>query len=59
MILNLKVVPEEVWDCGPSVRVLDISNNSIQEVPAKIGLLSSIQVTFCHFFFHLDEHDKS
>ncbi|KAJ8647632.1 hypothetical protein MRB53_000655 [Persea americana] len=40
---NLKVVPEEVWDCGPSVRVLDISNNSIQEVPAKIGLLSSIQ----------------
>lgn len=40
---NLKVVPEEVWECGPSVRVLDISNNSIQEVPAKIGLLSSIQ----------------
>lgn len=40
---HLKVVPEEVWACGPSVRVLDISNNSIREVPAKIGSLSSIQ----------------
>ncbi|XP_068636964.1 LRR repeats and ubiquitin-like domain-containing protein At2g30105 [Aristolochia californica] len=39
----LKVIPEEVWMCGPSVRVLDISNNSIQELPAKIGLLVSVQ----------------
>ncbi|XP_058110374.1 LRR repeats and ubiquitin-like domain-containing protein At2g30105 isoform X1 [Magnolia sinica] len=38
---HLKVVPEEIWACG-EVRVLDISNNSIQEIPAKIGSLRSI-----------------
>ncbi|KAI3908517.1 hypothetical protein MKX01_009319 [Papaver californicum] len=40
---QLKVIPEEVWGCGSSIRVLDISKNSIHEVPAKIGSLSSIQ----------------
>lgn len=59
MIVNLKVVPEDVWDCGPSVRVLDISNNSIQEVPAKIGLLSSIQVTFVSPFINFTEYRNS
>ncbi|XP_026454054.1 LRR repeats and ubiquitin-like domain-containing protein At2g30105 [Papaver somniferum] len=40
---QLKFIPEEVWGCGSSIRVLDISRNSIREVPAKIGSLSSIQ----------------
>ncbi|KAI3870627.1 hypothetical protein MKW92_023582 [Papaver armeniacum] len=40
---QLKVIPEEVWGCGSLIRVLDISRNSIHEVPAKIGSLSSIQ----------------
>ncbi|KAI3986846.1 hypothetical protein MKX01_014547 [Papaver californicum] len=42
--VQLKVIPEEVWGCGSSIRVLDIGRNSIHEVPAKIGSLSSIQV---------------
>lgn len=40
---NLKAIPEEVWTCGPSTRVLDISNNFILDVPAQIGCLSSMQ----------------
>ncbi|KAI3856832.1 hypothetical protein MKX03_014150 [Papaver bracteatum] len=40
---QLKVIPDEVWGCGSSIRVLDISRNSIHEVPAKIASLSSIQ----------------
>lgn len=38
----LKAVPDEVLDCGPSLRVLDLTNNLIQEVPAKIGFLKSL-----------------
>ncbi|KAF9596664.1 hypothetical protein IFM89_012863 [Coptis chinensis] len=40
---QLKVIPDEVWACGSSVRLLDISKNSIQEVHTKIGSLSSLQ----------------
>ncbi|MCL7043400.1 hypothetical protein MKW94_002205 [Papaver nudicaule] len=40
---QLKVISEEVWGCGSSISVLDISRNSVNEVPAKIGSLSSIQ----------------
>ncbi|CAD6212757.1 unnamed protein product [Miscanthus lutarioriparius] len=39
---DLKVVPEEVWDCGPSIRILDISNNSVKEIPYKISALKSL-----------------
>ncbi|TVU30484.1 hypothetical protein EJB05_22111, partial [Eragrostis curvula] len=39
---NLKEVPEEVWDCGPSVRILDVSNNGIKEIPHKIAALKSL-----------------
>ncbi|KAJ0978321.1 hypothetical protein J5N97_013795 [Dioscorea zingiberensis] len=39
---HLKVVPEEVWDCGDKIRVLDANNNFIQEAPAEIGLLTSL-----------------
>ncbi|KAA8528387.1 hypothetical protein F0562_035742 [Nyssa sinensis] len=40
----LQVVPKEVWTCGSSARVLDLSHNSIQDVPAAIGSLCSMQV---------------
>ncbi|KAG5515071.1 hypothetical protein RHGRI_036193 [Rhododendron griersonianum] len=43
IILILKAIPDEVWNCGPSARVLDLSHNSVEDVPAKIGCLSSIQ----------------
>ncbi|KAL5709935.1 Plant intracellular Ras-group-related LRR protein 8 [Ranunculus cassubicifolius] len=40
---QLRVIPDEVLACGSSVRLLDLSKNYIQEVPAKISGLSSIQ----------------
>uniref|UniRef100_A0A2P2KB91 LRR repeats and ubiquitin-like domain-containing protein At2g30105 n=2 Tax=Rhizophora mucronata TaxID=61149 RepID=A0A2P2KB91_RHIMU len=43
---NLKRIPDEVWACGSSTRVLDISNNSIQELPGQIGYLGSLQKLF-------------
>ncbi|KAG4155930.1 hypothetical protein ERO13_D03G141400v2 [Gossypium hirsutum] len=43
---NLKAIPNEVWDCGSSARVLDVNNNSIQDVPNKISCLNSIQKLF-------------
>ncbi|XP_047046076.1 plant intracellular Ras-group-related LRR protein 8 isoform X1 [Lolium rigidum] len=39
---SLKAVPEEVWDCGSSVRVLDVCNNSIEAIPRKIVALKSL-----------------
>ncbi|KAK3153843.1 hypothetical protein QOZ80_2BG0182230 [Eleusine coracana subsp. coracana] len=39
---DLKEVPEEVWECGPSVRILDVSNNFIKEIPHKIAALKSL-----------------
>ncbi|CAI0399929.1 unnamed protein product [Linum tenue] len=41
---NLKVMPDDIWGCGTSARALDISNNSIQEIPSKLGCLSCLQV---------------
>ncbi|RLN15833.1 plant intracellular Ras-group-related LRR protein 8 [Panicum miliaceum] len=43
---DLKAVPEEVWDCGPSVRILDASNNCIKEIPHKISALKSLNCCF-------------
>lgn len=40
---NLKVLPDEVLTCGPSARVLDLSHNAIQHLPAAINSLSSLQ----------------
>ncbi|CAI0399928.1 unnamed protein product [Linum tenue] len=40
---NLKVMPDDIWGCGTSARALDISNNSIQEIPSKLGCLSCLQ----------------
>ncbi|GAA0165981.1 scaffold/adaptor protein [Lithospermum erythrorhizon] len=35
--------PDEVWACGSSARVLDISGNSLKEVPDKLGSLNILQ----------------
>ncbi|CAN6310931.1 unnamed protein product [Urochloa humidicola] len=40
--LHQGAVPEEVWYCGPSVRILDASNNCIKEIPHKISALKSL-----------------
>lgn len=36
---NLKAIPDKVWAAEVPARVLDLSNNAIQEVPVKIGSL--------------------
>ncbi|XP_030537511.1 LRR repeats and ubiquitin-like domain-containing protein At2g30105 isoform X2 [Rhodamnia argentea] len=43
---NLELIPDEVWTCGPSTRILDISNNSVEYVPPRIGSLTSMQKLF-------------
>ncbi|KAG7035347.1 LRR repeats and ubiquitin-like domain-containing protein [Cucurbita argyrosperma subsp. argyrosperma] len=40
---NLKAIPDEVWSCETSARVLDLSNNSIKHVPSQVSCLSSTQ----------------
>ncbi|CAN0902152.1 LRR repeats and ubiquitin-like domain-containing protein At2g30105 [Linum grandiflorum] len=40
---NLKVLPDEIWDCGSSARVLDVSNNSLQELPCKLECLTNLK----------------
>ncbi|CAN1201129.1 LRR repeats and ubiquitin-like domain-containing protein At2g30105 [Linum perenne] len=40
---NLKMLPDEIWDCGSSARVLDASNNSLQELPSKLQCLASLK----------------
>uniref|UniRef100_A0A7N1A9F5 Ubiquitin-like domain-containing protein n=1 Tax=Kalanchoe fedtschenkoi TaxID=63787 RepID=A0A7N1A9F5_KALFE len=39
---NLKAIPEEVWACGSSIRLLDASNNTIRGVPSQIANLTSL-----------------
>lgn len=46
LIWAWKTVPDEVWICGTSARVLDLNNNYIRDVPVKIGSLSSMQVSY-------------
>ncbi|KMT05407.1 hypothetical protein BVRB_7g175350 [Beta vulgaris subsp. vulgaris] len=40
---RLKAIPEAVWEWGSFARVLDLSNNCIHDIPAKIGCLKYIQ----------------
>ncbi|XP_024968039.1 LRR repeats and ubiquitin-like domain-containing protein At2g30105 [Cynara cardunculus var. scolymus] len=40
---DVKVIPHEVWNCGSSIRFLDLNCNSIQDIPEAIGGLSSLQ----------------
>ncbi|XP_020085999.1 plant intracellular Ras-group-related LRR protein 8 isoform X1 [Ananas comosus] len=53
---NLKAVPEEVWACGSSIRVLDISTNSIQDIPIKISALKSLNKLILNANGLLDEN---
>ncbi|KAJ4979894.1 hypothetical protein NE237_010674 [Protea cynaroides] len=53
---NLTIIPDEVWTCGSSVRVLDLSNNSICEIPVKIGSFSVIQKLLLNANGMLDEY---
>lgn len=46
-----KAIPDDVWTCGDSARVLDLSRNSLHEVPSRIGCLTSIQVINCTCYF--------
>ncbi|XP_057954302.1 plant intracellular Ras-group-related LRR protein 8 isoform X2 [Malania oleifera] len=52
---SLKAIPDEVWTCGASARVLDISKNYIRDVPKKISCLSSIQKLLLNSNDILDE----
>ncbi|XP_065848143.1 LRR repeats and ubiquitin-like domain-containing protein At2g30105 [Euphorbia lathyris] len=40
---NLKVIPDEVWQCGPSARVLHINDNYLQDLPANIDFFCNLQ----------------
>ncbi|KAI3721554.1 hypothetical protein L2E82_32570 [Cichorium intybus] len=40
---DIKVVPQEVWNCGSSVTFLDLNCNLIQDIPESISGLSSLQ----------------
>lgn len=44
LIATWKIIPQEVWNCGASARILDLSHNSILEVPCTIIHLTSLQV---------------
>lgn len=48
----MKAIPDKVWAAEVPARVLDLSNNAIQEVPVKIGSLK-IQVNKSFFLFLL------
>jgi len=40
---GLQAISDDVWTCGDSARVLDVSRNFLHEVPSRIGCLTSIQ----------------
>ncbi|XP_047169687.1 LRR repeats and ubiquitin-like domain-containing protein At2g30105 isoform X1 [Vigna umbellata] len=43
---KLEAIPEEVWVCGSSARVLDCKTNSIKSVPVEIARLTSLEKLF-------------
>lgn len=44
LVIWKKEIPEEVWDCGSRARVLDVSENLIRQVPARISSFGSMHV---------------
>ncbi|KAL8237338.1 hypothetical protein R6Q59_018427 [Mikania micrantha] len=52
---GIKDVPQEVWNCGSSVRFLDLNSNSIEDIPEDIGSLSSLQKLFLNVNHIKDE----
>ncbi|MFS8002638.1 putative Ubiquitin-like domain, leucine-rich repeat domain superfamily [Helianthus anomalus] len=43
---GIKLIPQDVWNCGSSVRFLDLSSNSIEDVPEAVAALTSLQKLF-------------
>nr|AFK42552.1 unknown [Lotus japonicus] len=43
---NLEAIPDEVWVCGSSARLLDCNNNSVKNVPAEIAHLTGLEKLF-------------
>ncbi|KAH9601980.1 hypothetical protein KSS87_000353 [Heliosperma pusillum] len=41
---NLKAIPHQVWECASSVRLIDLTNNSISHIPLNITSFTSLQV---------------
>ncbi|XP_061350005.1 LRR repeats and ubiquitin-like domain-containing protein At2g30105 [Gastrolobium bilobum] len=52
---NLEAIPDEVWVCGPSARVLDCNKNSIKNVPVEIARLTGLEKLFINTNGILDE----
>ncbi|KAK7387263.1 hypothetical protein VNO78_27921 [Psophocarpus tetragonolobus] len=52
---NLEAIPDEVWVCGSSARVLDCNNNLIKNVPVEIASLTSLEKFFMNANAILDE----
>nr|GMD73377.1 LRR repeats and ubiquitin-like domain-containing protein At2g30105 [Ipomoea batatas] len=43
---GLKAIPDEIWNWGQYARLLDLNNNSVKDVPAKISCLGSLMKLF-------------
>ncbi|XP_035831558.1 plant intracellular Ras-group-related LRR protein 8 isoform X2 [Helianthus annuus] len=43
---GIKLIPQDVWNCGSSVRFLDLNSNSIEDVPEDVAALTSLQKLF-------------
>ncbi|XP_027334079.1 LRR repeats and ubiquitin-like domain-containing protein At2g30105 isoform X1 [Abrus precatorius] len=52
---NLEAVPNEVWVCGRSARVLDCNNNLIKNVPIEITRLTGLEKLFINANDIVDE----
>lgn len=52
---NLEAIPDEVWVCGSSARVLDCNKNSIKNIPNEIARLTSLEKLFINANEIVDE----
>lgn len=43
--MNLSAIPSEIWEAG-EITKLDLSRNSIQELPPELSSCASLQVKF-------------
>lgn len=55
---NLEAIPDEVWVCGSSARVLDFNHNSIKNVPVEIAGLTGLEKLFINANEIVDESIK-
>ncbi|KAL5077108.1 hypothetical protein RYX36_016092 [Vicia faba] len=52
---NLEAIPDEVWVCGSSARVLDCNNNILRNVPVEISQLTRLEKLLLNANNLLDE----